>query len=367
LPRFLASAFRLVGFWGEKHKKVSFASKCEKIIDLSMAGLYFPFNVLLVVLESLRFRPKFVVCCIDDFSLFFGWLASKVGSCSIYVVVEDPPFTDRYSARLTPLRRLERSTREAFLRRMLTACNTVFAFIEPAAISRYLAHGANCITIRPGYSDEAFEFVKSHSSVNCFAIKGDVLQIGYVGALSADQGIEELISAFSLARKKHMRARLVLLGDPSYTLDLPKVISKFQLESSVEVTGWLSYSEMLERLASCDICCHVRRRSPWAEAAYPLKICEYLGLARPVISWDYAGCRALLNNGEFGELIPPGDIGAFASGLLKLDDIKVRDKYTAAILRSYPSLRANLGYGTVLNHIHSELSVGQQSARSIND
>lgn len=96
------------------------------------------------------------------------------------------------------------------------------------------------------------------------------------------------------------------------------------LDSNVEITGWLPYEKMLEKLQECDICVHCNPPTEWFRAAQPLKICEYLALSKPTIAWDYPGIRRLLDGGRLGILVPSGNKTLFADELIRLIDPMVR-------------------------------------------
>ena len=96
------------------------------------------------------------------------------------------------------------------------------------------------------------------------------------------------------------------------------------LDSNAEITGWLPYEKMLDKLQECDICLYCNPPTEWFRSAQPLKVCEYLGLGKPTIAWDYPGVRRLLDGGRLGVLVPAGRKTLFADKLIHLTDPMVR-------------------------------------------
>jgi len=108
--------------------------------------------------------------------------------------------------------------------------------------------------------------------------------------------------------------------DESYLPHYQKDLKDFGLQAAVEVTGWLPYERMLEKLQECHIGVYCNQPSEWVQVAQPLKICEYLALEKPIVAWNYSGVRRLLDGGRLGILVPSGDRTAFADALVCLAD-----------------------------------------------
>jgi glycosyltransferase involved in cell wall biosynthesis len=57
---------------------------------------------------------------------------------------------------------------------------------------------------------------------------------------------------------------------------------------------------------------------PVARARCPLKIVESLALGTPVVTGDVGDRREMLDNGQAGLLVSPGQAGALAAGLAQI-------------------------------------------------
>lgn len=67
--------------------------------------------------------------------------------------------------------------------------------------------------------------------------------VGYVGRLSAEKGIEELVDAFPIVVAKIPSARLLLVGDGPLKYKIEAKISEHSLQSRVSMTCWVNNVE----------------------------------------------------------------------------------------------------------------------------
>ncbi len=357
LPRFLTSNCRLIAFWDSTGRTTSFACDCEEIIQISRSIFGFLKSVLSVMRQCSRNRPDAIIACVDEVSIALAWLTSLITGCNFYIVIEDPPFTLRYTHHRTAIKKVERYLRAWFLRRGFSSSTAVFAFVNRGAFAEFLTANTRVFNLRIGSSDEALDRIKSKTILERSSEGSCSFQVGYIGAVNEEQGLLELLDAVAIVKSRLGSIQLCLIGDVDPELNLAQQLMSRNLNSAVSVTGWVTYSEMLDYLSRCDIGCYTRRSSSWAESAYPLKICEYLGLALPVVSWDYPGCQTMLAYGKYGELVPHGEIQLLASSLLKLTDPEVRRSYQMAILSDLDALRGSASYKTLLDEMLPTLVV----------
>jgi len=304
--------------WGRANKPAAFENHCERVIETRANGWAIPSSFLAVWQFRRRDnRPDAVVCGIDEHSLIVGLLAGKLAHAPVFCVIEDPPFTDRYGQEMGWGRKQERRIRCLVLRTLLKACSGIFCFIEKDVLSELNLANVPIYQLMNGVSSQALEWLGGQRRE-----KGDSPQfiIGYVGAINKRQGIGDLLEIFSLARSQTTKVRLRLIGpiDNDYSKWFEDKIHKLGLDEIVEMTGWLPYEKMLEKLNDCDVGVYCNPATEWFRFAQPLKICEYLALGKPVVAWDYPGTRRLLDRGRYGILVPPGNKAAFRDALVSL-------------------------------------------------
>jgi len=130
-----------------------------------------------------------------------------------------------------------------------------------------------------------------------------------VGRLSKQKDFPNLIRAFALVRQK-IEARLVIIGEGDERKNIEKVIDELGIKSDVDLHGFVE-----------DAYAYMARSSVFAlSSAYeglPTVLIESLAIGVPVVSTDCpSGPKEILNNGEYGKLVPVGNYKALADGIL---------------------------------------------------
>lgn len=132
-----------------------------------------------------------------------------------------------------------------------------------------------------------------------------------VGTLKSQKDHALLIRAFSLVRKK-INASLVILGEGSLRPNLEQLISKLDLCDVVKLPGFVLDPYPWYREADLFVL------SSQYEG-FGNVIVEAMECGLPVVSTDCeAGPSEILNGGQFGKLVPVGDVVALAEAMLEV-------------------------------------------------
>ena len=131
-----------------------------------------------------------------------------------------------------------------------------------------------------------------------------------VGRLSDAKGQLLLIEAAKLVSDRGLKFEVVLAGDGELRPDIEAVISRYQLQDRIRLTGWISSSQVRDEILSSR-----GLVLPSFAEGLPVVIMEAMALQRPVIATYVAGVPELVTPGEHGWLIPAGDIDALANAL----------------------------------------------------
>lgn len=131
-----------------------------------------------------------------------------------------------------------------------------------------------------------------------------------VGRLSEEKGQIILLEALARLRAGGLACRLTLAGDGPMRDRIEKQMAKLDLTDAVEITGWLTSSEIRDRIlnARALVC-------PSFMEGLPVVIMEAMALRRPVVASSIAGIPELVVPGETGWLVPAGDPDALAAAL----------------------------------------------------
>ena len=142
--------------------------------------------------------------------------------------------------------------------------------------------------------------------------------------LLSDKGVETLIEAARKLRAgTSIRIALVGMPDPGN----PTSIDEAKLQGWVSeglVEYWGFRLDMVEVYHQSHIVC-----LPSLREGLPTVLIEAAAAGRPIVASDVPGCREVVDHGENGLLVPPGDAAALADAL--------------ALLADNPALRRKMG------------------------
>ncbi len=144
--------------------------------------------------------------------------------------------------------------------------------------------------------------------------------IAYVGTITRERGIFELLLAYEDVVKKVPQARLLIIGgfiDKDFELSLKKYVKENCL-AGVEITGHLPYNIAMDRLADVTIGVAVLQPIEAYIKAVPVKLFEYMMYGIPVIISDFPFIREIVEFSECGLLVDPTNIGQISEALLSL-------------------------------------------------
>jgi glycosyltransferase involved in cell wall biosynthesis len=134
-----------------------------------------------------------------------------------------------------------------------------------------------------------------------------VLRLLYVGRLHPAKGVAVLLEAAERITDSH-RFRLDIVGDGPQAAELR---GRFGHHDWVNFQGAVSEQAVGDQMQDADLLCVP---STWQEN-WPGVVVRALGVGLPVLASDIGGLPELVRPGLNGELLPPGDVGAWARAL----------------------------------------------------
>ena len=131
-----------------------------------------------------------------------------------------------------------------------------------------------------------------------------------VGRLCVEKGQRLLVEAAAQLVDEGREFRLLLVGDGPERVALESLLEKHDLSQTVEITGWQSSDRIREFLLESTV-----MALPSFAEGLPIVIMEALALECPVISTNIAAIGELVEQGESGWLLPPGEQQALTDAL----------------------------------------------------
>jgi glycosyltransferase involved in cell wall biosynthesis len=197
---------------------------------------------------------------------------------------------------------------ERFVLRKATYVTTVSQEAKEILLSRY--PGLKVVVNENGVNPRRFSpEVSGKKPIERFALKGKFI-IGYSGSLMWWHGIPVLLKAMEMVRRKLPEAHLLLMGDSGLRQEYEALTKKLSIDDVVTFTGLVSYEKMPGFLAACDVLVApylpVLAQVPFHGS--PIKVFEYMAMAKPVVASNLGQISAILEHRETGLLVTPGDV-----------------------------------------------------------
>jgi glycosyltransferase involved in cell wall biosynthesis len=168
-----------------------------------------------------------------------------------------------------------------------------------------------------------------------------ITYIGYMGGNK--DGLENLIEAMSLVKKKKANTQLQLIGSaPDEDLaKLQNKVKELDLWETVTFTGKKDTEEIPAILVNSDLLVLARPNNSQAKAGFPTKLGEYLACAKPIVITTTGEIPKYLKDKESAYLSKPDDIIDFAEKII----FALSDENAEAIAkRGYEIANNNFNY-----------------------
>jgi len=142
-----------------------------------------------------------------------------------------------------------------------------------------------------------------------------LVKLVYVGGFETWHGITNLLYALAEAVAQGAKVALYLIGAGPEQATIERTIHELQLTEVVTLTGFLNIQALSDYLAASDIgLCPYCGRVEYSG----LKLLDYKAAGLATIASGANGQPTVLQHGETGWIVPPCDIAALASAIVRL-------------------------------------------------
>ena len=132
----------------------------------------------------------------------------------------------------------------------------------------------------------------------------------FVGRLASVKGLPVLFEALAGLRARHPELRLTLVGDGPERAALEALSNNLGLSDVNHFLGYKSQGEVAELLCQADVFV-----LPSFAEGVPVVLMEAMAARLPVVATAVGGVGELVQDGESGLIVPPGDVDALAHAL----------------------------------------------------
>jgi glycosyltransferase involved in cell wall biosynthesis len=224
---------------------------------------------------------------------------------------------------------------EAFVLRQADAAIVVTSYLRDELCARgmdadriaVIANGVDARCFRPE--------IDGRSVRRRFGIDDAECVVGFCGAMSSWYRLDEVVTAFAAAFAGRPRMRLLLIGDGPEREAVQRRIDEAACGEQVVIGARVPHEAVPEHLAAFDIAL-----IPHCNAhGSPVKLFEYLGMAKPVVAVRTAGVTDIVTHEREALLADAGDLRGVMACVARLAD----DRAGAQAM-------ARRGYQRVLAH-----------------
>lgn len=142
-------------------------------------------------------------------------------------------------------------------------------------------------------------------------------------------GIDTIVKAARNVELSGEYVKWILIGKGQGSQRIDEMISDLRIET-IERIPWVPYEELIQWIASADVCLGIFGTTAKASRVIPNKVFQILSAGRPLITADTPAIRELLSDSLHIQLIPPGDPQRLTEAVL---EVKNRNSDSGFIMK----------------------------------
>ncbi len=188
-------------------------------------------------------------------------------------------------------------------------------------IHRCCANPSKCFVVRNGPNEAFMKTVVPKQELR----KPGCLNIGYVGVIGIQDGVDYLIRAVHVLVTECRRTDLqvIIVGSGPALADLKSLVEKLKLSQYFLFTGMIPFVEVPQHIAAFDICSTPDPSNPYNDSCTTIKTMEYMAMGKPVVCFETS--ENVKTAGEAALYASNNDVLEYASLLEKLmNDAELR-------------------------------------------
>ena len=201
-----------------------------------------------------------------------------------------------------------------FERRAFRLATVVVAVSTPlrGQIEDLAGPGVNVVVVPNGVDPERFDPARADGEEvrKRYGLQNRLI-VGWVGVLRRWHGIDLLLRAL----QRVPDAVLLMIGGGPEQPAVDRQVASMGLSERVRITGRIDHGAVPAHLAACDIAVAADDRTG---VASPMKVIEYMSMARAIVVPRLANFLDIVRDGASGLTFTPGDAGDLAHRIAQL-------------------------------------------------
>jgi glycosyltransferase involved in cell wall biosynthesis len=119
-------------------------------------------------------------------------------------------------------------------------------------------------------------------------LNGCEYMVAYVGVIGNQEGIDVLLRtvAYIVYKKNIQNIRFIVIGTGPHWKNMVKLSKDLKVDKNVLFTGFISYGDLYEILATADLCVNPEFRNPFTDKSTMIKIMEYMVFGKPIVQFE---------------------------------------------------------------------------------
>jgi glycosyltransferase involved in cell wall biosynthesis len=167
----------------------------------------------------------------------------------------------------------------------------------------------------------------------------DAYKLLYVGVITVERGLEDIIRALPLLRAELPKLRFYIAGTGSHEAYHKRLVESTGVDDLVRFTGWVPFDQIQFYIAQSDLCVIPHVRSKFIDTTIPNKLFQYMLMGKPLLVSDAkplarvvreSGCGFIFESGR-----PDSAAAAIRTAHAARGDASIGERGKDCVLRKY--------------------------------
>ncbi len=150
----------------------------------------------------------------------------------------------------------------------------------------------------------------------------DTYKLLYVGFLTIERGLDDIIRALRLLRDRLPFVRFYMAGDGTYERRLREIVAEEGVADMVRFTGWVPFRDIHSYILKSDLCVVPHLNNDFINTTFPNKLFQYMLMAKPSLVSDAKPLARVVRECNCGFVFRSGDPADAARAILEAYDAR---------------------------------------------